>query len=95
MKNIEITTCNAIYKNEECIGGYHEVHKINYLQNLKHLFATIESIINNNLLYGCDKSILEEVVVKCDEHTCNEIDNHYQGKYNKVNIITEIVYNLY
>lgn len=44
MKNIEIMTCNSVYKNGECVGGYHEIHKINYLQNIQHLIASINSI---------------------------------------------------
>ena len=49
MKNIEIITCNSMYKDDECVGGYHEIHKISYLQNSQHLIAPIDSIIKNNL----------------------------------------------
>lgn len=45
MKSVEIMTCNSIYKDGECVGGYHEIHKINHLQNSQHLIATIDSII--------------------------------------------------
>ena len=59
MKNVEILTCNSMYKDGECVGGYHEIHKINYLQNVNHLIASIDSIVKNNLLHGCDDTILE------------------------------------
>ena len=45
MKNVEIFTSNSTYENGVCAGGYHEIHKINYLQNSQHLIATIESIV--------------------------------------------------
>lgn len=45
MKSVEIMTCNSMYKDGECVGGYHEIHRINYLQNSQHLIATIDSII--------------------------------------------------
>ena len=66
MKNVEIFTSNSAYKNGVCVGGYHEIHKINYLRNTQLLIATIESIVNNNLVYGCDDTVLEDVTVSCD-----------------------------
>ena len=42
MKNVEILISNAAYENGECVGGYHEIHKINYLQNAQHLIATYQ-----------------------------------------------------
>ena len=63
MKNVEIFTSNSAYENGVCIGGYHEIHKINYLQNVQHLIATVESIVKTNLLYGCDDTILEDVTI--------------------------------
>ena len=87
MKNIEILTCNSMYQDGECIGGYHEIHKINYLQNIKHLIATIDSIVKNNLLYGCDDTILESVSVSCsDEYITNLLNEHYKGLCGKVKI---------
>lgn len=58
MKNVQILTSNATYDNGKCVGGYHEIHKINYLQNAQHLITTVESIIKNNLLYGYDNTVL-------------------------------------
>lgn len=87
MKNIEILTCNSMYQNGECIGGYHEMHKINYLQNIEHLTATIDSIVKNNLLYGCDDTVLESVLVSCsDQSVIDAINKHYKGLCEKVKI---------
>ena len=92
MKNIEIMTCNSIYKNGECVGGYHEIHKINYLQNMQHLIATIDSIIKNNLLYGCEDTVLEEICVSCeDQKTEEEINNHYNGFCGKIRVQTGMI----
>ena len=45
MKNVEIFTSNSAYENGVCVGGYHEIHKINYLQNAQHLIAVVESVV--------------------------------------------------
>lgn len=87
MRNIEILTCNSIYQDGECIGGYHEMHKINYLQNIEHLIATIDSIVKNNLLYGCDDTVLESVSVSSsDKDVINALNNHYNGACGKIKI---------
>lgn len=87
MKSVEIMTCNSMYKNGECIGGYHEIHVINYLQNTNHLIATIDSIIDNNILYGCDDTVLDGVCISCDDkNVANAIDNHYKGFYREVKV---------
>ena len=87
MKSVEIMTCNSMYKDGECVGGYHEIHKINYLQNSQHLIATINSIIKNNLLYGCNNTVLEEVSVSCeDRKITDEINEHYKGFCGKVKV---------
>ena len=87
MKSVEIMTCNSMYKDGECVGGYHEIHKINYLQNSQHLIATIDSIIKNNLLYGCNSTVLEEVSVSCgDPKITDEINEHYKGFCGKVKV---------
>ncbi len=89
---IEIITCNSKYENGQCVGGYHEIHKINFLQNTNHIIATIDSIIKNNLLYGCDDTVLEEISVSCNnEKIKDEINNHYQGKYWNVKVIVEFM----
>ncbi len=85
--NVEIMTCNSKYVNGQCVGGYHEIHNINFLQNTDHIIATIDSIIKNNLLHGCDDTVLEEVVVSCsDEKINNEINSRYRGKCGKVKV---------
>ena len=45
MKSVEIVTCNSMYEDGECVGGYHEIHRINYLQSVNHIIASIDSII--------------------------------------------------
>lgn len=93
MKNVEIFTSNSMYENGKCVGGYHEIHNINYLQNTQHLIATIESIIKNNLLYGCDDTVLEDIIVSCDDSkVISEVDKYFHGKCGKVNIHTEVSY---
>lgn len=90
MKNVEITTCNFMYEDGKCLGGYHEIHKINYLQNKEHLFANIDSIIKNNLLYGCNDTVLEEVWISCDsQKIINDINKHYNGFCGNIKIYAE------
>lgn len=92
MKNIEIMTCNSAYKNGECVGGYHEIHKINYLHNVQHLISTIDSIIKNNLLYGCEDTVLEEICVSCEDQKMEEeINNHYNGFCGKIRVRTGMI----
>ena len=87
MKNTEIITCNSMYQDGECIGGFHEIHNINFLQNVPHLIATIDSIVKNNLLYGCDNTVLESVSVSCsDPSVVDKINEHYKGFCGKIKI---------
>ena len=93
MKNVEIFTSNSMYENGKCVGGYHEIHKINYLQNAHHLIATVESIIKNNLLYGCGDTVLEDVMVSCDDQkVVDEVNKHFNGQCGKVKIYVEHTY---
>lgn len=93
MKNVEILTSNATYENCECVGGYHEIYKINYLQNAQHLIATVESIIKNNLLYGCGDTVLEYVMVSCDDNkVVDEVGKHFNGHCGKVKVYVEFIY---
>lgn len=69
---VTIITANSMYKNNQCIGGYHEIHEVNYLQNVEYVIATINSIIKNNLMYGCVDTVLESVEVLC-ENTATQI----------------------
>lgn len=87
IKSVEILTCNSMYKDGECVGGYHEIHTINYLQNINHLIATIDSIVKNNLLYGCDDAVLESVSVSCsDQSVTDALNEHYKEFCGKVKI---------
>lgn len=89
---VKIITCNSKYENGKCVGGYHEIHKINFLQNANHIIASINSIIKNNLLYGCKDTVLEEISVSCNDAKINdEINSHYNGKCGKVKVMAEFV----
>ena len=91
MKNVEIVTSNALYEDGKCVGGYHEIHKINYVQNEKHLIATLDSIIKNNLLYGCDETVLESVNISCDSQMMvDALNKYYNGLCGKVKICAEL-----
>ena len=75
MMKAEIITCNSKFENGKCIGGYHETHRVGCLNIKEHLIATIRSIIENNLKYGCDDTILETVMVGCNDHSVVEYIN--------------------
>lgn len=93
MKVVEILTSNAIYVDEKCVGGYHEIHQINNLQSTQHLIATVDSIIKNNLLYSCKDTILEDVRILCDDSSVvDKVNEHYNGMCSNVKIYAEIVY---
>lgn len=93
MKSVEIMTCNSIYKDGKCVGGYHEIHKINHLQNSQHLITTVESIVKNNLLYGCNDTVLEDAMVSCDDQKVfNEVNKHFNGWCGKVKVHVEFNY---
>lgn len=73
----KIVTCNSVFEDWECVGGYSEVHDICDLSNKEHLIATIDSIIKNNLLYECEDTILEAVIIYCNDHrTVEYITEH-------------------
>lgn len=92
MKNVEIMTCNSMYKDGECVGGYHEIHEIKYLQNINHLIATIDSIVKNNLLFGCDDTVLKSVSVSCSNQSVVDVINeHYKGFCGKVKIEADLI----
>lgn len=89
--NIEVMTCNSMYKDGECIGGYYEIHKANYLSNVKHAIATVESIVKNNLLYGCTDTVLEEIDISCkDKEIFKELEKYFQ-KF-PIKVMVEYVY---
>lgn len=87
MKTVNIFTYNSMYEDGECVGGYHEIHNIKYLNNVNHLIATIDSIIKNNLLYGCDDTVLESVSVSCsDKDVTDSLNDYYKGVCGNVKI---------
>ena len=93
MKNVEIFTSYSVYENGECIGGYHEIHKINYLQNTQHLIATIESIVKNSLMYGCNDKVLENITVSHDDQkVIDEINKSFNGLCGKAKVYVEFCY---
>lgn len=89
MNNIKIYTCNSMYKDGECIGGYHEIHDINALNNTGQLCATINSIIDNNKAYDCS-TVLENVVVCCERKIADVIEEYYKFPYKGVVVSTDI-----
>ena len=92
----EIITCNYMYENGKCVGGYHETHKVSYISGTSHLIATIDSIIKNNLLYGCSDTILKSVMVGCDDHNAvGYISQHREHIFNYPNINVSIALQQY
>lgn len=82
-----VITCNSMIENGEYVGGYHELHEIRYLSGMEHLIATIDSIIKNNLLYGCEDTMLEDVVVDCDDsHAVTYIAEHCKDIFHYPNV---------
>lgn len=75
----EVYTSNCAYENGICVGGYHELHDIRYLSSAEHLIATVKSIIENNLLYGCSDTVLESVEVRCDNEMVVECFRKHFG----------------
>lgn len=77
--NVEVRTCNSIYESGECVGGYYETHIAKCLSDVKHIIATVESIVKNNLLYGCTDTVLEEIQISCEDiEISKELENYFQ-----------------
>ena len=78
INDIVIITCNSKFKDSKCIGGYHEIHKINMLKNFDHLISTVNNILSNNIIYGCDDTILECIFVQSsDDELVDKINNYF------------------
>jgi hypothetical protein len=60
--HLEITTINQAKNNK---GGYHEIHKINFLGSSEHAFASIQNVITNNKIFGDSDCYLVAVEVIC------------------------------
>ena len=90
---VDIITCNSYYENGVISGGYHEIHTIKYFQNIQHLIANIDAVVANNLLYGCEDTVLEGISVCCKDKTvCNALTEHYKGYIGKSKIVFECEY---
>ena len=91
--SIEVRTSNSMYKDGEEVGGYHEIHIMYYQQNIKHIIANIDSIIANNLLYGCEDTVLEDVTISCRNLSIiDQLVAHYGDRIGKVKINCEYAY---
>ena len=83
----EIITNNSLYENGICAGGYHEIHKVKFIQKIDHIIATINSVIEKNLLYGYENTILEEVSVLInDEIASEEIKQYYEDHPSSIKV---------
>lgn len=88
---VEVRTCNSTYENGECVGGYYETHTVKCLSNVKHVIATVESIVKNNLLYGCIDTVLEEIYISCEDiETSKELEKYF--KKFPMKVMVEYVY---
>lgn len=74
---LRIITCNTKYKDGETVGGYHEIHEVKYIDSARHIIATIESVIANNLLYKNDLTVLEAVNIECTEMLVQPLTEYY------------------
>lgn len=77
---IKITVSNATYKKGEIVATSEEIHEILGLQNLDHIFATIESIAKNNNKYKKPEQILDSITVSMSftqKETLKRIIDHY------------------
>ena len=61
---IRIMTCNSSYENGKCVGGYHEIHTINFMTSTKHIIATVKSIAENNAEFKDDNTVLECILIE-------------------------------
>lgn len=77
---MKLSTINSSYKNEELISTYNEIHEILGLQSIDHIYATIESIVRNNLKYSNHDIKLESITVSMsftERKTLSKIISHY------------------
>ena len=79
---IKITTSNSTYMNGELVASSNEIHEILGLQNINHIFATIDSIAKNNVKHNKENSELESITVSVpftNRGLLNEIVTHYEN----------------
>lgn len=89
---VVITTCNTLYKKHEVVGGYSEIHKINYISNIKHLIATVESVVVNNITYKNDSTVLDAILIECDDTEMVNALIKYYDKFSIPNISVTVDY---
>ena len=94
----KITTANSLYRNNECVGGYNEVHKINSLQNVEHVVATVQSIIDNNKKFDTDTK-LETITItinKKKKELAKKVDDYYiNNQIDDIKVYVEIIDGLF
>lgn len=75
---IKIVTENCSFKDSEVVETYNEIHEILGLQGLKHILATIESIVRINKKYNKNKLVSITVSVSfTNKDLLNNIISHY------------------
>lgn len=90
MIHAEIITVNNKIVDGNCIGGYHECHDIRYLSSIDHLIASIDTIIKNNLKYGCEDTVLESVMIGCNDHGAVDYINAHHDLFNYTGVKVSI-----
>lgn len=72
----------------EYVRAYHEIHEINRLSSVEHIIATVDSVIQNNLKYKNDDTVLTDVFVSCTEDgfTKAVIDHYKENPVNGIRI---------
>ena len=85
---VQIITCNSIYdKNNKWVDGYHEIHEITNIKSYAHFIATIESIINLNLKFKNDDSVIDRLIISCDDtHILNQVVQYYKDNPSLIDI---------
>ena len=83
-----IITSNSLMRDGEYVKAYHEIHEINHLSNIDHVIATVESVIQNNLKYKNDDTVLTDVYVSCtnDDFTKAVVDHYKNNPINGIRV---------
>lgn len=75
-----IITSNSLMRDGEYVKVYHEIHEINHLNNIKHILATVDCVIQNNLKFKNDDTVLTDVFVSCTENEFTKaVIEHYKN----------------
>jgi ribosomal protein S3AE len=76
-------------KDNDCVGGYHEIHEIKGLKNPMHIIATVTSIISNNIQYKDDDTVLKAVYISFiddNESMEEEVMDYFKNIYPYKNV---------